>query len=157
MSPRRSPPLFLIADDDPADQRLAVEAVKQSNIAVELRFVSDGEELLEYLWRTGRYAPPVEAPAPRIVLLDLNMPRKTGLEALREIKADRTLRRTPVVVLTTSASAAAVQESYRLGANSYITKPAAFADFVVVMETLGQYWIDVVQVSAPTDAENHAS
>lgn len=156
MSHPDAPPLFLVVDDDPADQRLILEAMKQTHLAADLRFVGGGEELLEYLRRTGRHAPPADAPAPRVVLLDLNMPGKNGLEALRELKADLALRHIPVVVLTTSASAADVQQSYRSGASAYFAKPAAFADLVTVLETLAQYWIATVQVAAIPEPRNHA-
>jgi CheY-like chemotaxis protein len=139
---------ILIADDDPEDRMLAEDALKESRLANDIRFVEDGEELLEYLQARGRYAPPAHTPRPGIILLDLNMPRKDGREALREIKSDPELRRIPVVVLTTSKAEEDIYRTYDLGVNSFITKPVTFDALVQIMRTLGQYWFEIVEISS---------
>ncbi len=104
------------------------------------------EQLLDYLNRRGRWANPADAPRPGVVLLDLNMPRMDGREALAAIKADPALRRIPIVVLTTSRAEADVLRSYDLGANSFITKPVTFGGLVEAMRVLGRYWIEIVEL-----------
>ena len=136
---------ILMADDDEEDCLLAREALAESRLLNELRFVHDGEELLEYLRHTGRYAH-CEAPRPGLILLDLNMPRKDGREALREIKADPALCVIPVVVLTTSQADEDIIRSYQLAASSFITKPVNFDGLVELMRRLGQYWFDLVDL-----------
>ena len=140
------PITILMAEDDPDDRMLTREALTESRLANDLRFVEDGEELMDYLHRRGRYVDPATSPKPGIILLDLNMPRKDGREALAEIKADASLRRIPVVVLTTSKLDEDVLRSYDLGANSYITKPVTFDSLVHVVRTLGQYWFESVEL-----------
>jgi CheY-like chemotaxis protein len=142
------PITLLIADDDPDDRMLMQEALAESRLANDLYFVNDGEELMDYLHRRGPYADPSSAPRPGLILLDLNMPRKDGREALREIKADPELRRIPVVVLTTSEAEADIVRSYDLGASSFIRKPVSFAGLVEVMKILGRYWIEIVELPA---------
>lgn len=138
--------VILMADDDPDDRLLAAEAFEEARLRNDLRFVEDGEELLEYLRREGEYRDPATSPRPGLILLDLNMPRKDGREALEEIKSDPALRRIPVVVLTTSRSEADLLRSYDLGANSYITKPVTFARLVDIVRDLGRYWIEIVEL-----------
>lgn len=140
------PFVILMADDDPDDRLLAAEALRESRLANELRFVEDGEQLLDYLHRRGPWADPAASPRPGVILLDLNMPRMDGREALAEIKAHPELRRIPVVVLTTSRAEADVLRSYDLGANSFITKPVTFAGLVDAMRVLGRYWIEIVEL-----------
>jgi two-component system response regulator len=140
------PIMILMAEDDADDRLLVKEALQESRVLNELRFVEDGEELLEYLRREGRYAGEGQAPRPGLVLLDLNMPRKDGREALREIKADPDLRRIPVVVMTTSKAEEDIFRSYDSGASSYITKPVTFERLVELMKALGQYWIEFVEL-----------
>jgi CheY-like chemotaxis protein len=140
------PIVILMAEDDADDRLLVKEALEESRVLNELRFVEDGEELLEYLRREGRYAGEGRAPRPGLVLLDLNMPRKDGREALREIKADPDLRRIPVVVMTTSKAEEDIFRSYDSGASSYITKPVTFDRLVDLMKTMGQYWIEFVEL-----------
>jgi CheY-like chemotaxis protein len=118
---------ILVADDDPEDCLLIKEAVKEGLLLNGLRFVEDGEELMDYLRHEGGYKSPSSSPRPGIILLDLNMPRKDGREALKEIKSDPDLKGIPVVVLTTSKAEEDILRSYNLGANSYITKPVTFA------------------------------
>jgi CheY-like chemotaxis protein len=145
MSPRTSV-VILMADDDADDRRLTRDALEESRLANELYFVGDGVELLEYLHQRGVYSVPGSAPRPGVILLDLNMPRKDGREALREIKADPVLRNIPVVVLTTSKAEEDIAQSYSLGANSFISKPVTFDGLVEVVRGLGNYWFDIVQL-----------
>jgi two-component system, response regulator len=142
MPPGR-PTMILMADDDADDRLLAQDALTESKISTELRFVENGEELMDYLRRKGKFA---ASPRPDVILLDLNMPKKDGREALREIKASRELRRIPVVVLTTSQVDTDVGQIYDLGANSFITKPVSFDALVNVMRTLGHYWFETVEL-----------
>ena len=137
---------ILMADDDEDDRLLATEALAESRLSNELRCVEDGVELMDYLYRRGQYAPPASAPRPGLILLDLNMPRKDGREALREIKGDPSLRSIPVVVLTTSRADEDIVRSYDLGANSYIPKPVTFEGLVEVVRALGRYWIEIVEL-----------
>jgi CheY-like chemotaxis protein len=137
---------ILMADDDDDDRMLAQEALEECRLANDLRFVKDGEQLMDYLFRRGDYADPDSAPRPGLILLDLNMPRKDGREALREIKAEAEFRQIPVVVLTTSKAEEDVYRSYDLGASSYITKPVTFDSLVEVMKALGRYWFEIVEL-----------
>jgi two-component system response regulator len=111
-----------------------------------LRFVEDGDELMDYLHRRGRFAGDGAAPVPGLILLDLNMPRKDEREALREIKADPRLRNIRVVIMTTSRAEEDVLRSYDLSAASYITKPVTFERLVDVVRTLGKYWLEIVEL-----------
>lgn len=138
--------LILMADDDADDRLLASDALAEARLNNELRFVEDGEELMEYLNRRGRWSAPGAAPRPGLILLDLNMPRKDGREALREIKANPELRRIPVVVLTTSQAEEDVLRSYDLGASSFISKPVTFEGLVSAMKALGRYYIEIVEL-----------
>ena len=140
------PITILLADDDPDDRMLARDALDESRLANDLHEVADGEELLEYLRRQGKYADPASAPRPGLILLDLNMPRKDGREALREIKADPDLRSIPVVVLTTSKAEEDIYRTYDLGVSSFITKPVSFEGLVAVMKALGRYWFEIVEL-----------
>jgi two-component system response regulator len=144
--PQVNPIVILMADDDADDRLLTRRAMEQSRVVNDLRFVEDGEELMEYLLWEGRYADQASAPRPGLILLDLNMPRKDGREALQEIKAHPKLQRIPVVVMTTSKAEEDVYRSYDLGANSYITKPVTFDRLVELMRTLGSYWIEFVEL-----------
>jgi CheY-like chemotaxis protein len=137
---------ILLAEDDPDDRMLVQDAVVEGRLANELRTVEDGEELMDYLHQRGRYAGKSAAPRPGLILLDLNMPRKDGREALKEIKAGPSLRQIPVVVLTTSKAEEDVFRSYDLGANSFVTKPVTFQSLVELMKTLGRYWLEIVEL-----------
>lgn len=141
----KKPIVILMAEDDPDDRMLANEALEESRLVNELRFVSDGVELLNYLKRRAEYA---EKPAPRpgLILLDLNMPRVDGREALAEIKSDPDLRSIPIVVLTTSRAEEDIIRSYQLGVSGFITKPVAFQGLVDVMQSLGKYWFQIVEL-----------
>jgi CheY-like chemotaxis protein len=146
MKATRKPITILLADDDEDDLLMTQEALQQSRLGNDLRFATDGEDLMDYLMRRGRYADPAESPRPGLILLDLNMPRKDGREALKEIKADPDLRRIPVVVLTTSKAEEDIYRTYDLGANSFITKPVSFDGLVNVMRDIGRYWIEIVEL-----------
>lgn len=140
------PIVILMADDDQEDCLLVRDALEESRLANELHFVHDGEELLRYLRRQGEYADIANSPRPGLILLDLNMPRKDGREALADIKADPALRRIPVVVLTSSKAEEDVLRTYDLGVNSYVTKPVTFASLVDVMKAIGRYWFEIVEL-----------
>ncbi len=137
---------LLIAEDDPDDRLMVEEAWRESLLANDLYFVEDGEELMDYLKHRGKYAGGVDAPRPGLILLDLNMPKKDGREALKEIKADPDLRCIPVVVLTTSKAEEDIVRSYDTGANSFITKPVTFEALVEVLKVLRKYWLEIVQL-----------
>jgi CheY-like chemotaxis protein len=137
---------ILMADDDPDDRRLTKEAFDESHLMNDLRFVEDGEELLDYLNRRGKYTDPSLAPWPAILLLDLNMPRKDGREALEELKRDPRFRGIRVVIMTTSKAEEDIIRSYNLSASSYITKPVTFERLVDVIRTLGKYWLEIVEL-----------
>ena len=147
-STSKRPITILIADDDPEDRMLAAEALKESRLANDIRFVEDGEELVDYLLYRGRFTNPDDAPRPGVILLDLNMPRKDGREALKEIKANSELRRIPIIVLTTSKAEIDIYRSYDLGVNSFIVKPVTFDSLVEVMQVLGKYWFEIVEIAA---------
>lgn len=140
------PIIFLMADDDPDDRVLTKSALKESKVLNELYFVEDGEELMDYLKLEGKYTNLDDAPRPSVILLDLNMPKKDGREALKEIKSDPNLRRIPVVIMTTSKAEEDIVRSYDLGANSYITKPVTFERLIELMKTMGQYWVEFVEL-----------
>jgi CheY-like chemotaxis protein len=146
---------ILMADDDEDDRMMTQEALKEARLANEIRFVVDGEELMDYLYQRGKYAGGVNAPRPGLILLDLNMPKKDGREALKEIKAHPNLRRIPVVVLTTSKAEEDIYRSYDLGVNSFITKPVSFDGLVFVITTLAHYWFQIVQL--PEEANKGVS
>lgn len=146
MEGRRIKITILMADDDEDDCILASEALTESGLQHELLVVKDGEELMDYLYQREKYANPNNAPPPGLILLDLNMPKKDGREALREIKTNPTFKSIPVVVLTTSKAEEDIQLSYYLGANSFIIKPVTFASLVEVMKTIGKYWFDIVEL-----------
>lgn len=151
MSHRGCPITLLVADDDLDDCMLIREALMESRLVNDLRFVHDGEELMAYLRREGPYAAPGAAPSPGLILLDLNMPRKDGREALQEIKADPRLHQIPVVVLTTSQAEEDIYRSYQLGVNSYITKPVTFVSLLDMVQTLGKYWFEIVELPPSVD------
>lgn len=137
---------ILLADDDPDDRMLTKRALKKSRLANELHTVEDGEELMRYLRREGEYADPEKAPWPGLILLDLNMPRKDGREALREIKSDPKLRRIPVIVLTTSEAELDILRSYDLGVNAFVTKPVTFDGLANAIRRLGEFWFEIVKL-----------
>ena len=146
MKGRQTTVTILMADDDEEDCMLAREALAESRLANKLLFVQDGEELMDYLYRRGQYAQESNSPRPGLILLDLNMPKKDGREALREIKTDPNLRQIPVLVLTTSKAEEDIYSSYDLGASSFITKPVTFSALVQVIKTIGIYWFEIVEL-----------
>jgi two-component system response regulator len=146
MTQRGKPITILMAEDDPDDRMMTREAFEESRLANDLRFVEDGVELMDYLCRRGKYANPNDAPRPGLILLDLNMPRKDGREALQEIKADPKLKNIRVVILTTSKAEEDILRSYDLSAASYITKPVTFAALAEMVKTLGKYWLEIVEL-----------
>jgi CheY-like chemotaxis protein len=152
MIPENVKPItILLADDDEEDRMLTADALAESRVLNDFRVVEDGEELLDYLYARGKYSAPGAAPTPGLILLDLNMPKVDGREALREIKANPSLRRIPIIILTTSKAEEDIYRTYDLGANSFITKPVAFSALVDVMKEIGRYWIEIVELP-PGDA-----
>lgn len=147
----RKPFTILMADDDADDREFTRSAMQESRLANDLRCVEDGEELLDYLHRRGRYADPKDSPRPGLILLDLNMPRLDGREALREIKADPKLKSIPVVVLTTSKTEEDILRSYNLGANCFVTKPVTFEGLVEVVRVLNKHWFQIVELPPGSD------
>ena len=145
--PNSSLPItILMADDDEDDRLLALDALKEGRVLNNLHCVEDGVELLEHLRREGKFADPATSPRPSLILLDLNMPRMDGREALQHIKADPNLRSIPVVILTTSKEEEDMIRGYDLGAASYITKPVNFEGLVDLMRAIGRYWIEFVEL-----------
>jgi CheY-like chemotaxis protein len=137
--------IILMADDDADDRLLAKEAMHESRVLNELYFVEDGVQLLSYLRGEEKYSDRSVYPMPGLILLDLNMPKMDGREALAEIKADARLCRIPVVILTTSKAEADRMRGHDLGAASYITKPVTFDALVELMRTLGKYWVEFME------------
>ncbi|HEX7378462.1 MAG TPA: response regulator [Pirellulales bacterium] len=146
MTKHHKPVTILMADDDADDRLMTKEAFDESRLVNDLRFVEDGVELLDYLQRRGKYADPASSPRPGLILLDLNMPKMDGREALKEIKADPALKSIRVVILTTSKAEEDIYRTYNLSAASYITKPVTFAGMAEVIRTLGKYWLEIVEL-----------
>jgi CheY-like chemotaxis protein len=140
------PITILLADDDEEDLEMTQEALRESRLGNNIRTARDGEELMDYLLRRGRYADAADSPKPGLILLDLNMPKKDGREALAEIKANPDLRNIPVIVLTTSKAEEDVFCTYDLGVNSFITKPVTFPGLVEAMQVVSQYWFELVEL-----------
>ena len=140
------PVQILMADDDADDRLMAEKALGEVRLTNGLVFVEDGEELMDYLYHRGKYADASQFPLPGLILLDLNIPRKDGREALAEIKADPVLHRIPVVVLTTSQAEQDILRSYDLGVNSFITKPVTFSGLTDAVKILNQYWFQLVKL-----------
>jgi chemotaxis family two-component system response regulator Rcp1 len=138
-----SPIEILLVEDNPGDVRLTVEALKEGKVRNRLSVVEDGVEALAFLRQEGKYA---DAPRPDVILLDLNLPRKDGRAVLAEIKADESLRRIPVVVLTTSSSEQDILRSYDLHANCYITKPVDLEQFIEVVKGIEEFWLTIVKL-----------
>ena len=140
------PIVILIADDDAEDRMLIKEALDENRLSNAIQFVENGEELMDYLHNRGRFSDKDKYQTPGLILLDLNMPKKDGREALKEIKADEHLRVLPVVVLTTSKAEEDILRTYDLGVSSFITKPVTFTALVDVMKTLSKYWFEIVEL-----------
>lgn len=135
-----------MADDNPDDRFLTKEAFLEANLKNKLDFVENGEDLMDYLNRRNKYEHLKNEPLPGLILLDLNMPRKDGREALKEIKSNASLKKIPVIVLTTSKAEEDILKTYDLGVNSFILKPISFDDFINVIKTLSKYWFEIVQL-----------
>jgi CheY-like chemotaxis protein len=146
MDEKKQSVVILMADDDEDDRLMAKEAFAEVKLLNDFHTVEDGEELMDYLCRRGKYADPRFSPRPGIILLDLNMPKKDGRQALKEIKADPQLRHIPIVVLTTSKAEEDILRSYDLGVNSFIVKPVTFDQLIDIMKTLTKYWFEIVEL-----------
>jgi len=136
-------PTILIADDDADDRMMIKEALEENNFSHDMRFVQDGEELLDYLHQRGKYLTE-KVQRPHLIILDLNMPKIDGREALSHIKSNVHLKRIPVIVLTTSRAEEDIVRTYDLGVNSFICKPVHYNDLVVVAREIGNYWFSTV-------------
>jgi CheY-like chemotaxis protein len=134
---------ILLIEDNPGDVRLVEEALRENKLLNNLSVARDGVEALAFLRRAGKYA---AAARPDLILLDLNLPRKSGYEVLREVKADDNLKRIPVVVLTTSAAEDDILDTYNLHANCYVTKPIGLAQFVEIIRQIENFWLGVVKL-----------
>lgn len=150
MTTHKDPITILMADDDDDDYLLTKKALKESKLLNTLVRVKDGEELIDYLLARGQYEGQ-EVTRPGVILLDLNMPRMDGREALKVIKSEPNLSNIPIVVFTTSKAEEDVYRSYQLGGNSFITKPVTFENLITVMKTLGLYWFEIVELPHATE------
>ena len=146
MTEKRNIAPILMAEDDADDRMMAKKALLENWVANPLVTVNNGEELMDYLNQKGKYSDPATSPRPCFILLDLNMPRMDGREALKLIKADEKLKSIPVVIMTTSKAEEDIVASYNIGANSYITKPFTFEGLVRVIKTLKDYWLEIVEL-----------
>jgi CheY-like chemotaxis protein len=156
MSTLKQPLTILLADDDEEDRAMTIDALRERRVSNEIRCVADGQELVDYLFRRGAYADVTDAPMPGLILLDLNMPRKDGREALVEMKTSPALRSIPVVVLTTSRAEEDIVRTYDLGVNSFISKPVTFNGLVQAMDVFSRYWLEIVELPThPDDAREH--
>ncbi len=144
----RTPIVILLAEDDEEDAQMTLEALKKNRLGNDVRVARDGEQVMDYLRREGRFGNGADAPTPGLILLDLNMPRKDGREVLAEIKSDARLRKIPVIVLTTSKADEDIVRSYDLGVNSFITKPVTFAGLADAMRVVSEYWFEIVELPA---------
>lgn len=134
---------ILIVEDDPEDRMLAEDAINESEPIFPVRFLEDGEELLAYLQHKGKFAELASSPAPGVIVMDLNMPRLDGREALAKIKSHPVFKSIPVIILTTSNNAKDIENCYSLGANSYITKPGNYRELVKLMDMIKNYWCNL--------------
>lgn len=137
-------PRILLVEDNPGDIRLTQEAFKESSLDIQMDVVTDGEMALNFLFKKGRFANSLK---PDIVLLDLNLPKKNGIEVLKELKADAVLKKIPVIVLTTSDADHDISKAYSLHANCYILKPVDFDDFARVIKLIEAFWFNTVQLN----------
>ena len=137
------PVVILLADDDPDDRAFTMRALRQNRLSNDVHTVEDGEELMDFLYRRGNYT---TAPRPDVILLDLNMPRMDGREALEQIKTDASLRKIPVVVLTTSEADQDILQTYDLGVNAFVTKPVTFDGLVSAIKAMSDFWFEIVRL-----------
>ena len=140
----------LLIEDNPRDVRLTERAFKQAELTHDLRVVRDGDEAIEYLFHEGAYADPSRAPRPKVILLDLNLPRMGGHEVLRRVKQDPRFKNVPIIVLTTSGRVDDIRQAYELGANAYLLKPVEFNRFTEVLGQLGRFWLEMVVLPPET-------
>jgi CheY-like chemotaxis protein len=152
MNHTSEPIIVLYADDDPEDRMLVKDAWAESRVANELHFVEDGEDLMDYLHRRGKYQHLAHTRLPGMILLDLNMPKMDGREALQHIKADPRLRTIPTVVLTTSKAEEDILRAYGLGVNSFIVKPVTFKSLVDLTLAFSRYWFEIVELPVEVTA-----
>jgi two-component system, response regulator len=139
--------VVIIAEDDPDDRLLIKDAIREASLQpLEVFFVQDGAEMLDFLHHRGQFADASKAPHPELVLLDLNMPKVSGMEVLEHIKTDPALRTIPVVVLTTSHAPEHISRSYELGGNGFITKPDSYHELVELMQNIQKYWFSTVEL-----------
>ena len=157
MSRETKPIKILVADDDADDRMMIKDAFEESRLNNDLDFVKDGEQLLDYLHRQGEFANLAGEPYPGVILLDLNMPKMDGREALKKMKGDPNLCRIPVVVLTTSEAEEDIVRTYGLGVNSFITKPVTFEGLVKIVTVLFRYWVEIVALPPECEAKNQAA
>ncbi|WP_333879112.1 response regulator [Methylobacter sp.] len=134
---------FLLVEDNPGDVRLTCEALTESKVKNNLSIVGDGMEAMAFLHREGKYA---DAPRPDVILLDLNLPKKNGLEVLAEIKADSNLKRIPVVIITSSEAEQDVLKTYDLHVNCYVNKPVDLEQFIKVVQSIETFWLTIVKL-----------
>lgn len=151
-----TPITILMADDDADDRNMTREAFDESRLANDLRFVENGVQLMDYLLRRNQFQSPASSPRPGLILLDLNMPKMDGREALQRIKADPRLKNIRVVVMTTSKAEEDILRTYDLGASSYITKPVTFSALVDVVRTMGKYWLEIVELPSDIEVDGNA-
>jgi CheY-like chemotaxis protein len=142
----KRPPIILVAEDDPDDRQWIKEAMVETHVTADVRFVEDGEDLMDFVHHRGKYKTTSTLAYPGLILLDLNMPKKDGREALREIKSDPRLRHIPIIILTTSKSKEDIFRTYDTGANSVILKPVKYSDLIEIMRSLKQYWMEVAEL-----------
>lgn len=145
--PSRNPIHILMAEDDPEDRMLVEDAWEECHILNPLQMVEDGIELIDYLKNQGKYTDKAKYPKPGLILLDLNMPRMDGRQALHEIKSNPSLCGIPIVILTTSKAEEDILRSYKMGANSFITKPVTFDSLIEIVKTLSKYWLEIVHLN----------
>ena len=153
MTNKIKPITILLADDDEDDRMLTRTALAECRLANRVDFTEDGEQLMDYLKRRGPYQALAHEPLPGLILLDLNMPKKDGREALKEIREDPKLRHIPIVVLTTSKAEEDILRSYSLGVNSFIIKPVTFESLVDIVKTLAKYWFEIVELPAKRNGQ----
>ena len=148
-APNSHPPFdILLVEDNPADVEITIEAFRRSRKGNHVFVCHDGEEALDFLFQRGQYSKPGTAPRPDLILLDLNLPKKNGVEVLEQVKTDLRMKGIPVVVLTTSKADTDIAKLYDLGANSFVSKPVQFDTLVNVIRVLGQYWFKTVTLPA---------
>lgn len=138
--------IVVVADDDEDDRLMTREAFQESGLANKVLFVQDGVELMDYMYRRGKFADPESSPRPGLILLDLNMPRMDGHEALKLLKSDEALRPIPVTIFTTSKAQEDIVRTYGLGSNCFVTKPVSFTGLVDTIRQLGNFWFDLVEI-----------